>query len=89
MQRTLFDAIEDGDLIEIRALLNAGANVEGRDVLGWTPLIYAALQDQPQTIRLLLDHGADAEARDVYGRTAREYALREQLADATHALTVH
>lgn len=52
------------DRAELLALLlDAGADVEQRGLNDWTPLHYAAAQDDPAAIELLLAHGADPGAR--------------------------
>ncbi len=61
-------------------LLNAGANIEGRDEHGRTPLHSAASNIYyPKVILTLLAAGADVNARDEDGATplfhAVEYAI--------------
>jgi ankyrin repeat protein len=57
-----FRAIRAGDLDSLRALC---ANpVNARDRLDTTPLHYAALYGNAESVRMLLDHGADANARN-------------------------
>ena len=54
----------------VRALLDAGADLEARDVYGWTPLMSAARSNEnAEVVQLLLDAGADLEARNEYGWT--------------------
>ena len=50
-----------GDLDTVRLLLDAGANVNARDIRGLTPLVFAVATDRPniEIIRLLLARGAD------------------------------
>ena len=50
-------------------LLNAGANVEARDMWNDTPLHYASFDGHNETVALLLDRGANIEAQRVYGET--------------------
>ena len=62
----------------LRALLETGADPDGRDVNGATPLMMA-VKTMPFTygehIPLLLKHEADADARDIAGRTAIMHAI--------------
>ena len=50
-------------------LLAYGANIQARDVHGWTPLHYAAYLGHVDTVEQLLLYGADAVATDHQGRT--------------------
>jgi ankyrin repeat protein len=63
----------------IRALLDAGADVNARDVRGMTPLMLAIATDRPDkaVIRMLLDHGADPQIKNNKGETAADWARRE------------
>ena len=54
----------------IRALINAGADVNVTDADGDTPLMLSAMASKKETIRLLLDKGADINARTSEGTTA-------------------
>lgn len=66
-----------GEVEIARALLDAGASVEGDNTGGRTPLMFAAMFGREEAVRLLLDRGADARARDAEGRDAARLA-REQ-----------
>ena len=62
----------------LRALLEAGADPDGRDVNGATPLMMAVKTmafTYGEHIPLLLKHEADADARDIAGRTAAMHAI--------------
>jgi ankyrin repeat protein len=59
----------------IKALLDAGANVNRRDRAGATPLIVAAENGNIETVRLLVDRGANVNARDGIMGTALVAAL--------------
>jgi hypothetical protein len=55
----------------VKFLLNRGADVNAKSVLGLTPLIAASERDHQDVVQLLLDKGADTNARKVInGRTA-------------------
>src|ERR1700733_6585321 len=56
-------AVRAGMLAELVRLVITGADVNTRDVLGMTPLLYAVTIDKPEVVGFLLDHGADANAR--------------------------
>lgn len=62
----------------VKALLDAGADIDARDVRGMTPLMLAIATDHAdiRTIRLLLERDADAIIRDRDGLTAADWARR-------------
>lgn len=53
----------------INALLEAGADINIRDKLGETPLIYAVQTGGKETVRLLIHSGANINIQDILGRT--------------------
>ncbi|KAB5580333.1 ankyrin repeat-containing domain protein [Coniochaeta sp. 2T2.1] len=55
----LCQAAATGNLSQIRSLVAEGANINGRDDNGQTPLIRAVHANQPASIQTLLDSGAD------------------------------
>ncbi|KAB5563452.1 ankyrin repeat-containing domain protein [Coniochaeta sp. 2T2.1] len=55
----LCQAAAAGNLSQIRSLVAEGANINGRDDSGQTPLIRAVHANQPASIQTLLDSGAD------------------------------
>jgi ankyrin repeat protein len=66
----LMMAAGEGHLEAARVLLDAGANVNAREVSGWTPLLLAALLDHAEVIRLLGERGADLSVVTREGDTA-------------------
>lgn len=70
----LDDEVNTGNLDNVGHLLEQGADVNGRDVLGNTPLIAAAYTGQAGMVRLLLTRGADKSLQGFDGKTARETA---------------
>ena len=57
-----------------RALITAGADVDAKNGVGFTPLIVAARNGRNDFVSLLLENGADPEAVDNDGRSAMHYA---------------
>jgi beta-lactamase regulating signal transducer with metallopeptidase domain len=57
--RALLEAIDDGNIQDVRELLDEGANVNAVINDDGTPLIVAAREGQLQIVQLLLDRGAD------------------------------
>ena len=71
IQELLVDAARIGRDDVVPALLQAGADIEGRDSRGYTALILASYNGHESTTRLLLDHGAAVDAPDAArGNTA-------------------
>lgn len=60
----LRDAAKRGDGAAVRALLEAGAEVDAATEYGVTPLFFAATRGHLDVVRLLLAAGADANVRD-------------------------
>ena len=66
-----FRAIRAGDVDGLRRLAAGPVNVKDR--LDYTPLHYAALYGNAESVRILLDHGADPNARNKSGATPLLY----------------
>jgi hypothetical protein len=69
----------------IATLLKAGADVKGHNVIGLTPLMFAAVNQNPEVISTLLKAGADAKAKDRDGKTAFDYAQKNEKLKGTDA----
>ena len=67
LDKSLLDAIRDGDRTQVRHLLQQGANANARDEAGDTALMRAALFADAETMRILLDSGADVQMRSQDG----------------------
>lgn len=71
----LDDEVNMGHLENVRRLLQQGADVNGRNAMGDTPLIAAARTEQADMVRLLLEFGADRAATCfIWGKTASQRA---------------
>ena len=73
----LHHAARDGHADVVRALLDAGANIEARTEYGATPLGEAGgwAKGHADVVRLLLDAGADVDTRDEGGWTPLFHAV--------------
>jgi ankyrin repeat protein len=62
----------------VATLLDAGADVNVKDVRGMTPLMLASASDHtsPDVVRLLLSKGADIQVKSPEGETALDWALK-------------
>ncbi|HMV80565.1 MAG TPA: ankyrin repeat domain-containing protein, partial [Leptospiraceae bacterium] len=65
----LLDASLRGDLQKAEAAIKAGADVNGKDQRGWTPLINSSLFGRLETAKLLIEKNADTDAKDENGNT--------------------
>lgn len=65
----LMDAAKAGDVAEVSALIDCGANLETRSSKGKTALHYAAAHGRVEVVRLLLSKGAQVDPRDRDGYT--------------------
>jgi len=74
----LFNAAQRGNLEEIRALLEQGADINIRlGVDQWTPLMTAAREGRLEAVELLLAEGADPNIRDArFNKNAYHWALQ-------------
>jgi uncharacterized protein len=72
----LHSVIGSGSLGEVKQFIESGADVNGRDGAGSTPLMLAVLAGNAETARYLLGRGADVNARCAQnGATALSYAV--------------
>jgi ankyrin repeat protein len=79
----LIRATQNGDINEIRSLLDMGHDVDIKDSDNCTSLHWAADKGNLEIIKLLIDRGACVNAQDVDGMTPIEYA---ELADQEEAM---
>ncbi len=80
----LHEATRDGDLEQVRALIDAGANLDVRGDNGETPLITAIIEGHVLVASLLIDRGAGIQARNKGGFTplhAAAYANAVEIAE--------
>jgi len=73
----------------VAALVDAGADVNTQNAQdnGYTALMFAAIQCQPETVSILMDNGADANiAETQYGETALMFAASRGCLETVSAL---
>jgi hypothetical protein len=71
----MYHAASRGDEI-LRYLIGAGADMNIRDNDGYTPLMFAVIDDNRRCVARLLMEGADDTILDNHGRTAFDMAVR-------------
>jgi len=59
----LHNAVADGDIDRVRALIDKGADVNARDGTGQTALMIAASRNQVEILKVLLQKGADVNEK--------------------------
>jgi len=59
----------------LKRLLQSGADINTQDMLGFTPLCQAAVNEWAETCRLLLQHGAKVDQGNLVGRTPLHLAV--------------
>jgi len=84
--QALFAAAASGQVERLDSLLAQGADVNGKNGAGRTPLMGAAFSGNVRAIRKLLAFGADPNAADNRGVTALMEAATQGYEDAVKAL---
>jgi ankyrin repeat protein len=67
--REYAQALRSGDVRQLRAMLDKGAPVNGRDAAGNTPLMQAAAYGDLACMRLLVERGAEVNVTNAAGST--------------------
>jgi len=75
----LVSSAKNGDLVELKILLDQGANVNAKDSFGMTPLHWAALIGKVKVAWTLIDRGEEVNTRNKIGRTPLEYAQNKAI----------
>jgi len=73
--RPLHLAAEQGQTALVELLLGKGADVNARQIQGWTPLGLAAQNGHLETVKILLDKGADVNSKSKSGLTPLHTAV--------------
>jgi ankyrin repeat protein len=77
-QDALIAAAKAGDAAQVRAQVEAGADVDTRDTSQRTALLHAVRGGQLAAVRTLIEIGASLDTRDFEGRTALMEAARRR-----------
>lgn len=73
---SLSKAAKKGRIEQVKALIEAGADVDERSRGGNTPLYYAAQKGHAEVVRLLVEAGADVDVDNDFGSTPLHVASR-------------
>ncbi|CAN4093150.1 unnamed protein product [Withania somnifera] len=71
----LHRAARTGDVADIKKCIAVGANVNGKDQNGWTPLHRAAFKGRVEGAKILVKHGAKLDVVDDCGHTPLHLAI--------------
>ncbi len=71
----LFIATRAGNAAEVARLIDAGADIEARDIHDRTPIHIAALFGKTDVLQVLIDKGADVNSRDQWKVTPLQRAV--------------
>ena len=82
-------AVYEGDVAEVRRLLDAGADARIANDYGATPMSLAAEVANTEIVKLLLDAGADADSPNADGMTALMLVARTGNVEAAQLLLDH
>jgi len=83
----MWEAVRKGDLAQVTALLDKGADVNAKFRYGTTALFKAAERGHTDIVKLLIARGADVTVKDTfYSATAMTWALENNHAGAVAAL---
>lgn len=88
-QRDLFAALSADDEMALRAALDAGTPVDGRNAQGETALTWAAANGKGEQARLLIERGADALARNQDDYQPFDLAVERYKLDVAIVLLAH
>ena len=55
----LIIAVKSGKLENVKKLLNINLDVNCKDIMGWTPLLWATYNENKDMIKLLINSGSD------------------------------
>ena len=70
----------------IKALVDAGADVNAKNFKLVTPLMFAAGINDIETMKILIENGADIEHKNKDGERALEFAIRKEQKEAADYL---
>ena len=86
----LYQLCQEGKLAEVRAALARGEDVNDKDWLGTTALMYAVWKKHNSIVKLLLDKPAvEMNVKNSLGQTALHHTVAENNAEGARMLLLH
>jgi len=88
-ETSLHVSSREGHLDTVRALLDAGADIQAKDSYGGTPLHSACAYNRLEVVRELIRRGADIFAKTMYGGTPFDRSVVNSHSTVTEFLLQH
>ncbi len=82
----LHKAVSDGDIEQVKKLIEDGADINAQNDLGRTPIYYAIERNHIDLVKLLISKNADVNAKDLYDNTSLHFAARRGSRELTELL---
>jgi ankyrin repeat protein len=79
-------AIETDNLSELMKAIQRGAYINIRNNAGWTPLMFAVAEAEPNIVKVVLEHGPDLNRTENDGWNALHFAAARGNADIVNIL---
>jgi hypothetical protein len=78
---SIHQAAAKGNIEAVKQHLAAGADVNAKAGIGWTPLHHAARTGHKEIVELLIDKGADVNVKNEWGWTPLHHAASKEIAE--------
>ena len=88
-ERALLEAVEQGNVVRVQALLRAAASPGVHDADGLTPLMLAAIHGHREVARVLVDRGAPVNDRSARGSSPLMLAIMNRHSGIVRLLCDH
>ncbi len=86
---SIHHAAYKGNIEDVKQHLAAGADVNAKGTIGWTPLHPAAINGHKEIVELLIAKGADVNAKNDDGGTPQDVAIENKQTEIANLLRKH